>query len=70
MLDHNPVLNVRDAATRARRHEKTILGALRAGELVGHQRVSGGTWSIFQDDLDRWIRGEKPTRAARAGRRR
>lgn len=60
------VHNVDSAATYARRHPKTLLGALRRGELVGYQARAGCTWRIFQRDLDAWIRGEKPSRRRRA----
>lgn len=61
--DPNPVHTVPTAAVRAKRHQKTILTALRSGELTGHQRVPGGTWRIFQEDLDAWIR--RPARRRR-----
>lgn len=52
---------VKSAAKRAGCHEKTLLKALRRGELIGYQRSgTNGTWRIFQGDLDRWIRGEQP----------
>jgi excisionase family DNA binding protein len=48
-------LTVKEAATEARRHEKTIAEALRAGELHGTQRVKGGTWLIKADCLEAWM---------------
>lgn len=60
LVPENRVHDPRTAAERARRHEKTILRALRAGELKGHQRGRGAPWRIFENDLDDWIRGRVP----------
>jgi|GEM_PF-4466819 len=35
----------------------TVLRALEAGELLGHQRTTGGRWRIHRDSLDAWMRG-------------
>jgi hypothetical protein len=50
------------AAERARRHPKTVLRALRRGQLLGYQSGPGCGWRIFESDLEAWIRGEKPAR--------
>lgn len=60
---HDP----KSAAERSKRHVKTVLRALRKGELVGFQ--PGGRncgWRIFESDLNRWIRGEQPKKTRRA----
>lgn len=62
-----PVHLVSAAAKYAGCHPKTVIRALRKGELVGYQR--GGvncTWRVYQSDLDRWIRGEKPKHMKKA----
>lgn len=59
---HDP----KSAAERSKRHVKTVLRALRRGELVGFQRGPGCGWRIYESDLDRWIRGETPKRPRRA----
>lgn len=62
-----PVHLVGAAAEYAGCHPKTVLRALRKGELVGYQRGGANcVWRIYQSDLDRWIRGEKPMRKTRA----
>jgi hypothetical protein len=61
----NPVHTVKTASERARRHPKTVLAALRTGELRGYQRSTKGTWRIFEDDLDAWVRGESARSRAR-----
>lgn len=50
------------AGERAKRHPKTVLRALRKGELRGYQAGPGCGWRIFESDLDAWIRGERPAR--------
>lgn len=35
----------------------TVLRALEAGELAGHQRSKRARWRIHRDDLDAWLRG-------------
>lgn len=50
-----PRMTVDDAAKASRRHPKTILKALAAGELHGTQRMKGGRWLIRLDCLDAWI---------------
>ncbi|WP_167166837.1 helix-turn-helix domain-containing protein [Saccharomonospora amisosensis] len=57
----SPWLTVDEAATRSRRHNKTVLRALRRGELRGHQARANGRWLIHVEDLDLWVRGERPT---------
>lgn len=57
-----PVHNVSSAAQYARRHPKTVIGALRRGDLQGYQARAGCSWRIYQADLDAWIRGDKPKR--------
>ncbi|EHR62654.1 helix-turn-helix domain-containing protein [Saccharomonospora cyanea] len=56
------VLRPKEAAEYAGCHVKTLLRALRRGDLVGHQRVAGGSWRIFESDLIAWIKGESPKR--------
>lgn len=48
------------AAAYAGHHRQTIADALRDGSLKGAQRVPNGRWRIHRDDLDAWLRGEKP----------
>lgn len=43
-------------------HVKTVLKALRRGELTGYQRAAGCTWRAYPEDVDRWIRGEAPAK--------
>lgn len=51
-------MTVAEAAKHARRHDKTLLAALRRGELRGYQRDARCAWRIDPKDVDRWIRGE------------
>ncbi|OXM73069.1 MULTISPECIES: helix-turn-helix domain-containing protein [Amycolatopsis] len=62
----NTLFRPKTAAEYAGCHEKTILRALRRGELVGYQRGANCAWRIYQEDLDRWIRGEQPKKSRRA----
>jgi excisionase family DNA binding protein len=60
----------KSSAEYTHRHPKTVLKALRRGELIGYQPGGAGcAWRIYQSDLDRWVRGERPeakkTRRAR-----
>ena len=48
---------VPQAAEAAGKHPKTISLALRSGEMVGHQRVKGGRWSVEDTALRDWIVG-------------
>lgn len=64
-MDQTPPLTVTESAAYGRRHPKTILRALRRGELLGFQRGPNCSWRIYQEDLDRWIRGEQPKKARR-----
>ncbi|GGM64339.1 hypothetical protein GCM10012275_38640 [Longimycelium tulufanense] len=52
-----PWMTPAEVADYARMHPKTVEKALRAGQLVGHQRCDGGRWLIHQQDADAWIRG-------------
>ncbi|MGW4114787.1 helix-turn-helix domain-containing protein [Actinosynnema sp. NPDC004786] len=66
-MPENRVHSVKTAAERAIRHEKTILRALRNGDLIGHQNERGGPWRIFENDLDAWIKGRRPGTRRRRG---
>ncbi|RSM73481.1 DNA-binding protein [Kibdelosporangium aridum] len=46
-------------------HYKTLLGALQRGECRGYQAGPRGRWRVHRDDVDRWLRGERPKRALR-----
>jgi excisionase family DNA binding protein len=59
-------LTVAQASTYASCHPKTMLRALRRGDLLGYQRGASCTWRIYREDLDRWIRGEQPKKTRRA----
>lgn len=51
------------AARYTGRPARKVAGAARSGELVGYQQAgAGGNWHFRRDDLDRWMRGEKPRR--------
>jgi excisionase family DNA binding protein len=65
-MSDEPPLTVAKAAAFATCHSKTVLRALRRGELLGYQRGANCSWRIYPDDLDRWIRGEQPKRTRRA----
>lgn len=54
-----------EAATYARRHYKTVLYALEDGALKGYQNGARRRWTVHREDLDRWIRGEAPSRGSR-----
>lgn len=38
----------------------TIGDALNSGDLRGYRRGKRGRWRINVDDIDAWLRGEKP----------
>lgn len=56
------ILSPNEAAQEVGCHAKTILRALRTDELTGYQRTQNGSWRIYREDLDAWIRGEQPTK--------
>lgn len=37
--------------------QTTVLRALEAGELRGHQRTRRARWRIHRDELDNWLSG-------------
>lgn len=51
-------LNTKQAGQYVGKHPATVLKALEAGELHGHQRVPNGRWSVHVDCLDAWAGGE------------
>lgn len=61
-----PWMTPREAAAWSRRHYQTVYDALRLYEATRHKqglrgyRSDGGRWSIHRDDVDAWIRGERP----------
>lgn len=59
--------NTAQAAEHVGKHPATVLKALEAGELEGHQRKAGGRWSIHVDCLDAWAGGEPCPRHSKAG---
>ena len=62
-MKENPVHRIKTAAAYVGCHEKTVLRAVRRGELTGYQRGGANcTWRIYQADLDAWSRGERPKR--------
>jgi excisionase family DNA binding protein len=56
---------VNNAAEYAGCHYKTLLRALQSGECRGYQPRRRGRWHIHRDDVDRWVRGEKPSTGKR-----
>lgn len=60
-------LNTKQASEHAGKHSATILKALEAGELHGHQRKPNGRWSIHVDCLDAWNGGDSCPRHDKAG---
>lgn len=50
-------LNTAQAADHSGKHADTIRKALEDGVLHGHQRVTGGRWSVHIDCLDAWVEG-------------
>lgn len=60
------ILSVSSASAYADCHPKTLLRALRRQELRGYQRGQNCKWRIYQDDLDAWVRGEKPITARKS----
>ena len=51
-------LTVAEVRERTGRGKRTILDALRAGELRGSQPGRGGHWRVHIDAVDSWMRGE------------
>lgn len=60
------LLGVTAAAAFADCHPKTLLRALRRGELRGYQRGQNCKWRIFQADLEAWVRGEEPPKVEKS----
>ncbi|MER5388349.1 helix-turn-helix domain-containing protein [Saccharopolyspora sp. NPDC002686] len=58
----SPWMTVKEVATYSRHDRKFVLTALRRSQLRGFQACVNGTWRIHRDDVDTWIRGEKPSR--------
>lgn len=60
----SPWMTTRQVADYAGRHRDTVLLALRRKELKGAQREgrANATWRVHRDDVDRWMRGERPAR--------
>lgn len=54
-----PWLTVQEVATYTRRHPKTVLRALREGEISGDRPKPGVVWRIHRDAVDDWITGER-----------
>lgn len=70
----SPWLTVQQVATYADYHPDTIYDAVHEWEstrgrrgLRGHQRAAGCKWKIHKDDVDAWVRSEKPA-SRRLGR--
>ncbi|WP_408641765.1 helix-turn-helix domain-containing protein [Saccharopolyspora oryzae] len=59
---HSPWMTVSQVAAYASRSTKTVLRALQARQLAGSQPVRRGHWRIHRDDVDAWIRGDRPQR--------
>lgn len=64
-----PWLSPKQAGIRAGRHERTVREALHEYQrtngksgLRGSQRGPNCTWRIDINDVDAWVRGEKPKR--------
>lgn len=55
-----PWLLLPEAMTYARIGRTDLIAALETGALRGHQTKPGARWRIHRDDLDAWLRGEKP----------
>lgn len=56
---------VPEAAEYSRRHPKTVLKALEAGELTGYQNGRRGRWTIHRAAIDAWITGATSPRGSR-----
>jgi excisionase family DNA binding protein len=63
MTEGSPWLTSVEVAEYARRHQETILLALRRGELEGVQHKPLAAWRIHRDAVDRWLKGEKPAKS-------
>jgi excisionase family DNA binding protein len=50
-------LTPKQVAVEIGRHRDTVLRALEAGELHGHQRTRRGRWLIAPAAVDAWIQG-------------
>lgn len=61
----SPWLTLREAADISRRHYQTVWQAAAKGDLRSTQQCAGGRRVVHKDDLEAWMRGERPT-----GRRR
>lgn len=56
----SPWLQLAEVCRYARAGRTDVLAALADGTLRGSQLKPGGKWRIHRDDVDAWLRGEKP----------
>lgn len=63
--DESPWMDLHGAALRRGCHYKTALAAAQSGELRAYQSGTRRRWVAHVDDVDRWIRGERPARNRR-----
>lgn len=54
-MTSDPVLDTAQAAAYARRHEQTIRGAARRGELAHIRNGRRGRMYFRQSDIDQWL---------------
>lgn len=66
----SPWMSVAEAAQYARRHHMTVQKALwryvrtngREGLKGGQSNGANSVWSVHRDDVDTWLRGNRPCR--------
>lgn len=59
-------MTVPEISEYSKHHTKTILKALRRGELVGYQRRESGPWRIRRKNVDAWMTGQGKSARRRA----
>lgn len=60
-MTDSPWLTAKEAAAYVRKEHKYFLVLARKGRIKGYQQSgANGKWLFHRDDLDAYIRGEKP----------
>lgn len=62
--DPTPWLLVPEVVAYSKVGKRDVLAALADGSLRGSQLTAGGKWRVHRDDVDSWLRGERPVRRA------
>ena len=59
-MTETPWLTAKEAAVYARKGRKYFLELARKKRVKGYQQCANGEWLFHRDDLDAYIKGQKP----------